>query len=595
MSVAYQAVGWNAQKKIYDQAMLAGIALYLGLFLGFGLLWQPEITAETLLLRAFGSLALLLLHVVLSIGPLARLDRRFLPLLYNRRHLGVTLFFFAALHGGLALVQFHALGVVSPLVNLLGGAAWLGGVVPFQIFGVAALAILFLMAATSHDFWLTQLGAPWWKALHMLVYLAYALIVLHVVFGILQTEKASVLGVLVIAGLAWLAVLHGLAARREHRLDDLALPSAPDRWVDVCAIDEIAEKRARIFPMGGERVAVFRYDGQVSAISNVCRHQAGPLGEGKIVDGCVVCPWHGYQYRPGDGASPPPFQEKVATFAVAVRSGRVWVDPRPLPPGTPVTPARIEPDAAAPADDDPFYIGYLPRAPAGVARWLRPRLAALGFLAAGVAATLVLAQAPFEVATFEYGAPRTFEGTLTLAPHPILWLDPPGKGAARPLLLTGAGKHGAEADLAALDGRRLRLDGTLIYREDLTMAEVVPGSARTLAPAGEGPASRAALGRQTLHGEIVDGKCHLGVMKPGSGRVHRECAMLCIRGGVQPLFVVRRDGQPVAQLLLVGADGRAIGREILELVARPLEATGEVERWGDLLVLRAEPKDLRLL
>ena len=83
-------------------------------------------------------------------------------------------------------------------------------------------------------------------------------------------------------------------------------------------------------------MALFRYDGKVSAISNVCRHQNGPLGEGKIVDGCVVCPWHGYQYRPHDGTSPPPFTEKVPTFRVKVAAGRVLVDPRPLPPGTPV-------------------------------------------------------------------------------------------------------------------------------------------------------------------------------------------------------------------------------------------------------------------
>ena len=52
-------------------------------------------TIETQLIRALGTCALLLLHVILAIGPLARLDRRFLPLLYNRRHLGVTMFLLA--------------------------------------------------------------------------------------------------------------------------------------------------------------------------------------------------------------------------------------------------------------------------------------------------------------------------------------------------------------------------------------------------------------------------------------------------------------------------------------------------------------------
>ena len=94
--------------------------------------------------------------------------------------------------------------------------------------------------------------------------------------------------------------------------------------------------------MSGERVAVFRYDGKVSAISNVCQHQNGPLGEGRIVNGCVVCPWHGYEYRPDTGASPPPFTEKVPTFDVRVVDGRVFVHPKPHVPGTRVEPALVD-------------------------------------------------------------------------------------------------------------------------------------------------------------------------------------------------------------------------------------------------------------
>jgi nitrite reductase/ring-hydroxylating ferredoxin subunit len=76
-------------------------------------------------------------------------------------------------------------------------------------------------------------------------------------------------------------------------------------------------------------------------VSNVCQHQNGPLGEGKIIDGCITCPWHGYQYLPGTGASPPPFTEKVATFRTQVADGQVFVHPKPLPPGTRVEPSVI--------------------------------------------------------------------------------------------------------------------------------------------------------------------------------------------------------------------------------------------------------------
>src|SRR3954467_13393170 len=118
MSVQYQAVGWNRQKKIYDSILVAGVAVYLILFIGISLVWKPKATIETLLIRGLGTAAFLLLHVVLCIGPLCRLDRRFLPLLYNRRHLGVTMFVLALAHGMFSLVQFHALGNRNPRVSL---------------------------------------------------------------------------------------------------------------------------------------------------------------------------------------------------------------------------------------------------------------------------------------------------------------------------------------------------------------------------------------------------------------------------------------------------------------------------------------------
>jgi hypothetical protein len=99
MSVQYVAVGWNRQKRIYDALLAGGAAIYVGLFIGIGAVAFPDATAETLVIRAFATLALLLLHLVLAIGPLCRLNRRFLPLLYNRRHLGVTMFLAALVHG----------------------------------------------------------------------------------------------------------------------------------------------------------------------------------------------------------------------------------------------------------------------------------------------------------------------------------------------------------------------------------------------------------------------------------------------------------------------------------------------------------------
>jgi nitrite reductase/ring-hydroxylating ferredoxin subunit/DMSO/TMAO reductase YedYZ heme-binding membrane subunit len=272
------------------------------------------------------------------------LDARFLPLLYNRRHLGVTTFLVALVHGVFSLIQFHALGDVSPLVSVLVTSSDYTSFTsfPFQQLGLAALVILFLMAATSHDFWLRSLSPPIWKTLHMLVYAAYALVVAHVALGALQAERSAVLAFTLCAGMAVVLGLHLAAAIREARRDVDLSRAANAGFVDVCAADDILENRARTVCLSGERVAIFRYDGKVSAVSNVCKHQNGPLGEGKIVGGCIVCPWHGYDYEPASGRAPAPFTERLPTFSVRVVRGRVLVNPVPLPAGTYVEPPRID-------------------------------------------------------------------------------------------------------------------------------------------------------------------------------------------------------------------------------------------------------------
>ena len=331
MSQRYQAISWNPQKRRYDLVLVAGLVLYLGLFVAVSSLVNPAATLETLLIRGFGTAALLLLHIVLLIGPLCRLQKRWLPLLYNRRHLGVTTFVMGLAHGGFALVQFHALGDLNPFVSALVSNRRFDSLAnfPFQPLGLLALVILFLMAATSHDFWLKQFTAPGWKRLHMLVYVAYGLLIAHVALGAMQAETSPWLaGAL---GLGLLAVLsaHLLAAQREAARDNDQLKAETD-FVAVCHVGEIPEKRARIVTLAGERVAVFKYDGHVTALSNVCQHQNGPLGEGRIIDGCVTCPWHGFQYVPETGAAPAPFTERVPTFRVKLVDGVVYVHPAPV-------------------------------------------------------------------------------------------------------------------------------------------------------------------------------------------------------------------------------------------------------------------------
>lgn len=363
MGVEYVSVQWNRQKKFYDAVLIGGVAAYLAIFGVLTKILFPHVTDEIMLLRALGTAAFLLLHVILCIGPLCRLDPKFLPLLYNRRHAGVTCFLLGLIHAALVIITYHAGSDTNPILSIFVSSPVTHSIsgVPFQPFGFFALIILFLMAATSHDFWLANLNAPIWKSLHMLVYVAYALLVLHVTFGALQGEGSLIYIFAVALGLLIVLGLHITAARKEVELDQdicssrreeahsetgnsqslVTSAATENEFIDACAVADIPENRARIVCLSGERVAIFKYGGKISAVSNVCQHQNGPLGEGKIVFGCITCPWHGYQYQPDTGASPPPFVEKVPTFNVRVKNGRVFVNPQPNPAGTRVEPARI--------------------------------------------------------------------------------------------------------------------------------------------------------------------------------------------------------------------------------------------------------------
>ena len=241
-----------------------------------------------------------------------------------------------------------------------------------------------------------------------------------------------------------------------------------------------------------------------------------------------------------------------------------------------------------------FYVGYLPKAPTTLARFIRRIILLLGFIAVAVSIALVMGQMPFAKSAFEYGEARQFEGIIDARPYPELLVARPGevgKGEKHSqYLLVAPGKHGADYLVAGFDGKEVRLKGQLIYRENETMIEIEPGS---IVPLNSSPAPQARtddLGAVTLTGEIVDSKCYLGVMNPGNGKVHRDCAARCISGGIPPIFV-SLDGDQ--RFLLVGPDGSAIGRDALrDFVAEPITITGEALQRGESRLLRVDPRML---
>src|SRR6266567_7392183 len=242
-----------------------------------------------------------------------------------------------------------------------------------------------------------------------------------------------------------------------------------------------------------------------------------------------------------------------------------------------------------------FYVGYLPKAPTALASFVRKIIMVVGVLTVTVALVLVVGQMQFANSAFEYGKVRSFEGVVVTRPFPTLLVARPGEIGQQDkysrYLLVAPGKHGAKDLVASFDGKQVRLQGQLIYREGGTMVEITPGSITVVdAPPADQETTRD-LGAVHLTGEIVDSKCYLGVMNPGQGKVHRDCAARCLSGGIPPIFVTADEHE---QFLLVGLDGRALVHDVLrEFIAEPIQIQGERLRIGSTQLLKVDPRALR--
>jgi hypothetical protein len=222
-----------------------------------------------------------------------------------------------------------------------------------------------------------------------------------------------------------------------------------------------------------------------------------------------------------------------------------------------------------------FYVGYSP-APARLRKWIRAIAGSLLLAAMAVAALLVAGQRPFAETTFEFQQYRELHGTLVAEPYPALLIA----GQGRPWLLVGPGKHGAGA-LQQFDGMQVSLAGERIIRGEDHMIELQPGSLRAHG-FGSRPKTED-FGKVQLTGEIVDSKCYFGVMNPGNGKVHRDCAVRCISGGIPPALLVRDAEGRTGTVLLSNWS-----RDLLGHVAEPVTLRGRLVRTAERLALYLE-------
>ena len=235
--------------------------------------------------------------------------------------------------------------------------------------------------------------------------------------------------------------------------------------------------------------------------------------------------------------------------------------------------------------NDDFYIGWQNAAPTSIARIIKRFIVGIGLAGFVCAIVLALAQHTIAVSVFEWGKIKDFSGVFRSNPYPHLLVSAPD-GSQSSYYLVKPFKFGIDPMVARkFDGKLVNLKGTLIYRGDQRMIEAIEDSIQATNSVNpvrsNGSAIR--LGRQTLVGEIVDSKCYFGVMNPGNGKVHRDCAVRCISGGIPPSFLVRDAGGRAVTLLLARWK-----HELLDHIAEPVTIRGHLVRTGGRLTLYAE-------
>lgn len=237
--------------------------------------------------------------------------------------------------------------------------------------------------------------------------------------------------------------------------------------------------------------------------------------------------------------------------------------------------------------DKPFFVGYLP-VPGALRMFL---LSVCVVLIGGLAAAGYLMGAAQDnpgpgAYRFDYGR-QTVTGVIEMTPYPILHVTK-GNDRIKPgdsFLMTAGGKSGVDDRAMPLNGQLAEVSGVMLERGDIFMLQLRGGRNGMKAAEGQAPAVEAQpQGRWRLTGEITDGKCQTGAMRPGRGLAHKGCANLCLLGNVPPIFVSTQPVLGQQFLLVTGPDGTRLPPEAYDYVAQYVTAEGEITRRGGLLV-----------
>ncbi|MEP7318743.1 MAG: hypothetical protein ABI921_08370 [Panacibacter sp.] len=252
--------------------------------------------------------------------------------------------------------------------------------------------------------------------------------------------------------------------------------------------------------------------------------------------------------------------------------------------------------------NEEFYIGWMAKAPDSFAKWIKKYLLFLLFVVIVLGVLLALSQKKFGTGNFEFGTLTEVKGVYFNKPVANIKVlngkDIWGNESFITIPLIGFGKHGADGTIAeiekekniSLDGKEVTLKGTLLYNDGKLLMQIDANDqpfvsiGSTVTATSLRPIMKD-LGMINIKGEIVDPKCFFGVMKPGEGKPHKDCATRCILGGIPPVLKVTAENGNQNYYLIVGLNGEKMNEAVKDFVALPVEVHAKVVQYNDWIVL----------
>ena len=97
-------------------------------------------------------------------------------------------------------------------------------------------------------------------------------------------------------------------------------------WTKVATLGELPKDSVIEVEHRGDLYAICNAGGEIRALSGVCPHEGGPLGQGTVIQGMIVCPWHMWEFDSRSGVCLVDERLGVPTFDVKIEAAGIFVD-----------------------------------------------------------------------------------------------------------------------------------------------------------------------------------------------------------------------------------------------------------------------------